>query len=164
MPFVSTLQLVTVLLMFQTVSMQSMHCAIADWSHSMDVQGWSVCQSDCFKFIKGFYRNDQQQDYDPILLLEQADCCPATLPIYNSAPYTCLVETSWQYTLDRWVVEEASVIFLKKSARLKPRTAFEMMRVTSIPESQIEQVQRSCVFISNLSRVYLLRIEISNVS
>ena len=98
MPFVSTLRLVTVLLMFQTVSMQTMYCAIADWWHSMDVQGWSVCQSD--RFIKGFFRNDQQRDNDPISLLEEADCCPATLPKYNSAPYTCL-NASWQYRLDR---------------------------------------------------------------
>ena len=91
-------QLVSMLLMFQSVSMLTPGCDIANWWDSMDNEGWSVCQND--RFIKGFWRNDPQQGNDPIMLLEQAECCPATIAKYNSAPYTCYT-ANWQYTLDR---------------------------------------------------------------
>ncbi|XP_020620861.1 uncharacterized protein LOC110058552 [Orbicella faveolata] len=99
MQFVFVLQLVSMLLMPQTVSTLTTGCEVANWLHSMDVQGWSVCRYD--RFIKAFNRSEQQPDYDPILLLEEAECCPATIPRYNSAPYTvtCLT-ANWQYTLD----------------------------------------------------------------
>jgi len=91
-------QLVSMLLMFQSVSMLTPGCDIANWWDSMDGEGWSVCQND--RFIKGFWRNDPEPDNDPIMLLEEAECCPATIPKYNSAPYTCYI-ANWQYTLDK---------------------------------------------------------------
>lgn len=97
MPFVFAIQLVNILLMSQTVSVLSSGCFNANWWQSFDQEGWSVCRYD--RFIKGFWRNDPQRDNDPILLLEEAECCPATIPSYNAAPYTCSY-ANWQYTLD----------------------------------------------------------------
>ena len=97
MQFVFAFQIVSILLISQTINMLSPSCFIANWWQSMDVKGWSVCAYD--RLIKGFWRNDQQQDNDPILLLEEAQCCPATIPKYNSVPYTC-TDANWQYTLD----------------------------------------------------------------
>ena len=77
--FVFTVQLISVLLRFQSVTSNS--CDQADWQVSLDRMGWSKCPKDN-TYLTGLWRNGRNFDSrdERVGRIEFGKCCPATEP------------------------------------------------------------------------------------
>ena len=103
--FVFTVQLINVLLRFQSVTSNS--CDQADWQVSLDRIGWSRCPKDN-TYLKGLWRHERKLGDERVGRIEFGKCCPATEPGYANQPATCS-NANWQSTLDGWVITNMKI-------------------------------------------------------
>ena len=98
--FVFAIQLISVLLRFQSV--KSYSCDEADWQVSLDRIGWSRCPKDN-TYLTGLWRHERYYGDERVGRIEFGKCCAATEPGYANQPATCS-NANWQSTLDGWVI------------------------------------------------------------
>ena len=73
-------------------------CKTADWSASLEKQGWSECPKHN-AYLKGLWRN-VKTGYENVGLIDYGKCCDADEPCYTLQPATCSTG-DWSTLLNR---------------------------------------------------------------
>ena len=90
------IHVIITLLMFKPATSHT--CDVADWSDSLDQQGWSVCP-EIYMYLRGFWRSDKMLGDENVGRLEKGLCCEAHEPSYAIQLQDCFY-ANWTSTLD----------------------------------------------------------------